>query len=31
MKDKHDIFEILQTDEPDEKKLRSCEELGHKA
>jgi branched-chain amino acid transport system substrate-binding protein len=31
MKDKNDVFEILQVDEPDEKKLRSCEELGHKA
>ena len=31
MKDKNDVFSIVSIDAPDEKSLRSCEELGHKA
>jgi branched-chain amino acid transport system substrate-binding protein len=31
MKDKNDVFNVLATEAPDEKNLRSCEELGHKA
>jgi branched-chain amino acid transport system substrate-binding protein len=31
MKDKNDVFNILETEQPDEKNLRSCAELGHKA
>ena len=31
MKDKNDVFEIVAVDPPDEKSLRSCAELGHKA
>jgi branched-chain amino acid transport system substrate-binding protein len=31
MKDKYDVFNVLAIDGPDEKTLRSCEELGHKA
>jgi branched-chain amino acid transport system substrate-binding protein len=31
MKDKNDVFEIVSIEQPDEKNLRSCAELGHKA
>lgn len=31
MKDKNDVFDIVATEPPDEKNLRSCAELGHKA
>lgn len=31
MKDKFDVFNVLAIDGPDEKTLRSCDELGHKA
>ncbi len=31
MRDKYDIFEIVDTQPADEKFLRSCEELGHKS
>jgi branched-chain amino acid transport system substrate-binding protein len=31
MKDKNDVFDIVATEAPDEKNLRSCAELGHKA
>ena len=31
MRNESDVFEIISTDEPNEKNLRSCEELGHKA
>ncbi len=31
MRNDSDVFEIISTDEPNEKSLRSCEELGHKA
>ncbi len=31
MRNDSDVFEIISTDEPNEKNLRSCEELGHKA
>jgi branched-chain amino acid transport system substrate-binding protein len=31
MKDKNDVFNVLSVEAPDEKNLRSCEELGHKA
>lgn len=31
MKDKNDVFEIVSVEQPDEKNLRSCAELGHKA
>lgn len=31
MKDKNDVFNILAIDAPDEKNLRSCTDLGHKA
>jgi branched-chain amino acid transport system substrate-binding protein len=30
MKDKYDVFNIVHTEAPDEKNLRSCEEMGHK-
>jgi branched-chain amino acid transport system substrate-binding protein len=30
MKDKYDVFNVLSVEEADEKKLRSCDELGHK-
>ena len=30
MKDKHDVFNVLAIENPDEKNLRSCDELGHK-
>jgi branched-chain amino acid transport system substrate-binding protein len=30
MKDKYDVFNILSVEQPDEKNLRSCDELGHK-
>jgi branched-chain amino acid transport system substrate-binding protein len=30
MKDKYDVFNVLATEDADEKKLRSCDELGHK-
>jgi branched-chain amino acid transport system substrate-binding protein len=30
MKDKYDVFKILAIDKPDERNLRSCDELGHK-
>jgi branched-chain amino acid transport system substrate-binding protein len=30
MKDKYDVFNVLSIENPDEKKLRSCDELGHK-
>jgi branched-chain amino acid transport system substrate-binding protein len=26
-----DVFNVLATDEPSEKNLRTCEELGHKS
>jgi len=29
MKDKYDVFKILSVEAPDEKNLRTCEELGH--
>jgi branched-chain amino acid transport system substrate-binding protein len=29
MKDKYDVFKILAVEAPDEKNLRTCEELGH--
>ena len=31
MRNDSDVFEIISTDEPNEKNLRSCEELAHKA
>ncbi|MBU3725373.1 MAG: ABC transporter substrate-binding protein [Burkholderiaceae bacterium] len=31
MKDKYDVFSVLSVEAPDEKRLRSCDELGHKA
>jgi len=31
MKDKNDVFNIVALEQPDEKNLRSCQELGHKA
>jgi len=31
VKDPHDVFDIVHIDPPDEKSLRSCQELGHKA
>jgi branched-chain amino acid transport system substrate-binding protein len=31
MKDKYDVFNVLSVEAPDEKNLRSCDELGHKA
>jgi branched-chain amino acid transport system substrate-binding protein len=31
MKDKNDVFNVLSVEAPDEKNLRTCEELGHKA
>ena len=31
MKDKYDVFNVLSVENPDEKRLRSCDELGHKA
>ena len=31
MRNESDVFEIISTDEPNEKNLRTCEELGHKA
>jgi branched-chain amino acid transport system substrate-binding protein len=30
MKDKYDVFNVLSVEQPDENKLRSCDELGHK-
>jgi len=30
MKDKNDVFEIVSVEQPDEKNLRTCAELGHK-
>jgi branched-chain amino acid transport system substrate-binding protein len=30
MKDKYDVFSVLSVENADEKKLRSCDELGHK-
>jgi branched-chain amino acid transport system substrate-binding protein len=30
MKDKYDVFNVLSIENADEKKLRSCDELGHK-
>ena len=30
MKDKYDVFNVLAIESPDEKNLRSCDELGHK-
>jgi branched-chain amino acid transport system substrate-binding protein len=30
MKDKYDVFNVLAVEQPDETKLRSCDELGHK-
>lgn len=29
-KDKNDVFSVVSVDKPDEKNLRSCEEMGHK-
>jgi branched-chain amino acid transport system substrate-binding protein len=31
MKDKNDVFNVVAIEKPDEKNLRSCAELGHKA
>jgi hypothetical protein len=31
MKNKSDIFDVVQTQAGDEKVLRTCQELGHKA
>lgn len=31
MKDKNDVFSVVSIEQPDEKNLRSCAELGHKA
>ena len=31
MKDKNDVFNIVSIDQPNEKNLRTCDELGHKA
>jgi branched-chain amino acid transport system substrate-binding protein len=31
MRNDSDVFEIISTEEPNEKGLRTCEELGHKA
>ena len=31
MRNDSDVFEVLSTEEPDEKNLRSCEALGHKS
>ncbi|WGS18667.1 MULTISPECIES: ABC transporter substrate-binding protein [unclassified Bradyrhizobium] len=31
MKNESDVFEVLSTEEPSEKNLRSCEALGHKS
>jgi branched-chain amino acid transport system substrate-binding protein len=30
MKDKYDVFNVLSIESPDEKNLRTCDELGHK-
>ena len=30
MKNESDVFEVLATEEPNEKNLRTCEALGHK-
>jgi branched-chain amino acid transport system substrate-binding protein len=30
MKDKNDVFNILSIEQPDEKSLRTCQEMGHK-
>ncbi|OQW59373.1 MAG: ABC transporter substrate-binding protein [Proteobacteria bacterium SG_bin9] len=30
-KDKNDVFSVVAVEKPDEKNLRSCEEMGHKA
>jgi branched-chain amino acid transport system substrate-binding protein len=30
MKDKYDVFNVLSIEAPDDKNLRSCEEMGHK-
>lgn len=30
-KDKNDVFSVVSVEKPDEKNLRSCEEMGHKA
>ena len=30
MKDKYDVFNVLSVEAPDEKNLRSCDEMGHK-
>ncbi len=31
MKDKNDVFNVVSIEQPEEKNLRSCQELGHKA
>lgn len=31
MKNESDVFEVISTDEPNEKNLRACEALGHKS
>ncbi|MCS3451075.1 MULTISPECIES: ABC transporter substrate-binding protein [Bradyrhizobium] len=31
MRNESDVFEVLSTEEPDEKNLRSCDALGHKS
>lgn len=31
MKDANDVFNIIHVEEPDEKNLRSCDELGHRS
>ena len=30
MKDKYDVFNVLSIEAPDEKNLRTCDEMGHK-
>jgi branched-chain amino acid transport system substrate-binding protein len=31
MKNESDVFDVISTDEPNEKNLRTCDALGHKA
>jgi branched-chain amino acid transport system substrate-binding protein len=31
MKNESDVFDVISTDEPNEKSLRTCEALGHKS
>jgi branched-chain amino acid transport system substrate-binding protein len=30
MKDKNDVFNVVHIENPDEKNLRTCDELGHR-